>query len=56
MRMTVTELIKELEKCEGSSHVQFQTGIGNSGPAYTNGVARVDRFVGRVAIVIQSEA
>lgn len=56
MRMTVAELIKELEQCEGSSPVQFQTGYGNSGPALTNGVARVDRFVGRVTIVIQSEA
>ena len=56
MRMTVAELIKELEKCEGNAPVQFQTAIGNSGPVYTNGVARVDRFVGRVAIVIQQEA
>jgi hypothetical protein len=58
MRITVAELIKELQKSNPSDHVTFDTRRGGQqSPSFMiNGVERVDKFAGVTTIVVAPSA
>ena len=58
MRVTVEELIAELQQCDPKSPVVFSGSINQATGERVerNHLARVDRFAGKVVVVIESGA